>query len=221
MVWMDALLQHEDKTMLLTPFSSKSSATVRQPINEQITHLKNLYPKYVQSLVDQIQSASENPWVNYVQSLAHKSDSPDTPWAGSPLDEVLIQCMSALYTISRLTLDEVNSLEALTNQSEYSCQTFYLMGMFYHMIRGAPIWNQERATFVCSNPIPEGYAALFYERGTVQSCWRTLYNDYCERMETCAGTEQPKNLGVPIQWMQQDTNPQTFTPCTDRGFFTF
>ncbi|MBA3956847.1 MAG: hypothetical protein H0X51_00420 [Parachlamydiaceae bacterium] len=190
-------------------FGREPSKT-HQPINREIAYLTTLWNEADQKLKDLIKQ--------------HRTD----PWSRPQVVEAADVCMKLGYAISNLTLDDLPAFTAkhtfalaLTKQDSYRYRTFYYCTNAYHHARGEAFWDKRRhygegIFFKTISEASEAYASRFYQEGTVQRSWNTLYNEYCDRVRLYVKEEDlSKADGRHVNWTQKDTEGQAFNPVPD------
>lgn len=199
-----------------TQFSAgwNDPSTTNQPINQEIARLTTLFWDIGENFEKLIKKNRENPWSN--QEVINTADT----------------LMKIGYAISNMTLDDLESFtemlsskgenrtfaNALTAQDSYQYRTFFFCTTTYHWLRGAISWDpydQGDELYFCET-VPESHAALFYQQGTIQHSWNTLYNDYCNRVRSYVNEEElMKADGRHIAWTKPDAGVITFRsfPC--------
>ncbi|NGX60881.1 MAG: hypothetical protein K940chlam9_00355 [Chlamydiae bacterium] len=157
------------------------------------------------------------------------------PWSQDAVVQVADDLMKISYAISCLTLEDLPKFtdalqdtgthrtfgEALTKQDSYQYRTYYFCTRAYHNIRGGFIWGTVSQKVLLVEPLREAlcaptntspaYAELFYQNSTLQSQWRELYNDYCDRVRLYVHDKDmpdDRHKG----WTQKDTKAQLFDP---------
>lgn len=140
--------------------------------------------------------------------------------------------MRVAFALSSMTLDDLpaftEALEkegrpmtwacALTRTSSYASNTFFSLPRCYHTARaglGTP--NNQHQTTPNTNELDN---APFYTEGTLQSSWRALYNEYCNRRSALVEDRELEveyNKGGDrrfVNWTQPDLD-KTFGTCPD------
>jgi hypothetical protein len=177
-----------------------SKENTHQPINKEIAILTNLYRTVA--------------WPKLKRLL---EENQVDPWGNKEVIEAADTCMKIAFAISNLTLDDLNSFtenlkkeksversyeEALTLQDSYMYRTFYYCPWTYNFWRGeCNISNQESI---------KDRVELFYQEGTKQNEWRTLYNEYCQRVRLYVNEENLRKKDKRHDnWTQEDVNKET------------
>lgn len=87
------------------------------------------------------------------------------------------------------------------------------------MIRGAIKWGinprnvNEDGLFYPRGPLSPAHSRLFYEQGTIQNSWNTLYNEYCDRVRMYVTDEELEAAdNRHVKWTKKDTGVETFCP---------
>lgn len=117
--------------------------------------------------------------------------------------------------------------QALTKQDSYQYRTFYYASQSYHWARGALGYgrNPHRIDYetakdeldYLSHIIPEKHAKLYYQAGTIQEEWRTLYNGYCREVRKVVSERELQRAdNRHVSWTQEDKRPKTFNQIPDQ-----
>lgn len=158
-----------------------------QPVNQEIALLATLY------------------WNVYFAAFEQKikEHKEENPWSQPDVIQAADDLIKIGYAISCLTLEDLPEFtqaletkgkkrtyaEALTIQDSYQYRTYYSCTSAYHWIRGGIVWigDDHQATegyLDYLQETPKIHADPFYQEGTIQSKWRALYNDHCDRIRS-------------------------------------
>ncbi len=196
-----------------------------QPVNQEIARLHTLYWDVVfKNFEDLMKQNKDNPWSN--QDVINAAD----------------ECMKISYAISNLTLDDLKAFtenllsnkrekrtyaEALAKQDSYQYRTFYDCTNTYHWFRGGITWgtlpcwndddeNEEGLIFPRGHVIAPTHAEPFYEKGTIQNTWNSLYNDYCDRVRLYVKEDVLRKAdNRHANWTKKDTGVKSFSRVPD------
>lgn len=191
-----------------------------QPVNPVIALLATLYWDIaLKNLSNLMKQNIEDPWSN--QEVINAADA----------------CMKIGFTISNLTLDDLESFtevllekgenrtyaKALTELDSYQYRTFYYCTSAYHMLRGEIKWSinpydklDEGDLYFPQRDITVPHATSFYQKGTIQNTWNTLYNDYCDRIRLYVNeNELRQSDSRHVSWTKKDTGITTFCRTPD------
>jgi len=191
-----------------------------QPMNPEINLLEFLY--------------EEITFKNF-QNLVKQNET--NPWASQKVIEAADECMKIAYAISNLTLDDLEVFtearscrgerltyaKALTDQGAYLYRSFVRCTIAYHLFRGAIAWGRTTNYFgenieKLTRPkvIPETHAIAFYQKGTIQSSWNELYNEYCARTRVYVDEEALRTADQRYcYWTEKDTGIESFYSVPD------
>ncbi|MBA2369612.1 MAG: hypothetical protein H0V82_11395 [Candidatus Protochlamydia sp.] len=197
------------------PFSDRWGVVDHQPANQEILRLDALLKVSFHGLKKALKLYPQDPWSR--QTVIDATDV----------------CMKISYAISSLTLDDLepfiqnlaarginrtNAL-ALTRQDSYQFRTFFYATRCYHCIRGAAQWGTYRngvEGLMHPQEIPLTHSLPFYQAGTVQNRWNTLYNDYCDRIRLYVNeAELQRADNRHFMWTQKDTGITEFVSIPD------
>lgn len=191
-----------------------------QPMNPEINLLEILYEEIT---------------LKNFKNLVRQNET--NPWASQEVVEAADACMKITYAISNLTLDDLEVFteaqsakgdrqtyaEALTDQRAYLYRSFLRCTIAYHWFRGAIAWgrttnylgeNIEKLTF--PEVIPETHAIAFYQKGTIQSSWNELYNDYRARARVYVDEQALRRADQRYcYWTEKDTGIESFCSVPD------
>lgn len=187
-----------------------------QPVNQEIALLTALY------------------WDVYFKALEQEVKKHAEPWSQPAVIQAADDLMKIGYAISCLTLEDLPKFiefldskgvkrtyaEALTIQDSYQYRTYYNCTQTYHWIRGGIAWrksegNDEEGLFH-PREVPKAHADRFYQEGTVQSGWRVLYNDYCDRVRLYVKEDELRGAdNRHITWTKKDEGEKTFRQIPD------
>lgn len=189
-----------------------------QPVNQEIARLDNLYWNVVfKNFEDLVKQNKGNPWSN--QEVIDAAD----------------ECMKIGYAISNLTLDDLKAFterlsskgtkktyaQALADQGPYQYRTFYYCTNAYHWCRGGIAWGmnpwqEEECLMFPREPIAPTHAKPFYEKGTIQNTWNSLYNEYCDRVRLYVKEEELRKAdNRHVNWTKKDTGVKSFNRVPD------
>jgi len=116
--------------------------------------------------------------------------------------------------------EERTYAKALARQDSYQYRTFYYCTNAYHWIRGGIVWDGKQLEFPLEGPfgpmlpIPDTFAQLFYQEGTMQHSWNQLYNDYCNQVRSYV-KEGDLEDSRHVNWTVKDTAIKTFDRTPD------
>lgn len=183
-----------------------------QPVNKQIAVLATVY----WNLMDDLQKVMQD----------HQPD----PWNHKEVIYAADALMKIAYAISCLTLEDlpafVEKLEkdknqkrtyalALTAQDSYQYRSFYFATNVYHWLRQGILCEDGKLKYRTSE-IPEDIVQPFYEEGTIQHEWNTLYNDYCRTIRLVVPEKDLRDAdNRHANWTKVDTKPDQFHYCPD------
>lgn len=195
----------------------------RQPINEEITLLTVLYDNiYKGVFFNALEQHGKDAWVH--ENVIKATDD----------------CMKISYAIGVLTLDDLEPFDekwinsgffvkrkpaglagSLVRQDSYQYRTFFTCTNIYHWARGG-LYHQEEKKFVFPDLESDSVAMKkhvdsFYQAGTIQSSWKTLYNDFCDRVRLYVDEKTLLEKDARhVNWTKKDTGVDTFfhTPDT-------
>lgn len=179
-----------------------------QPINSEITKLVNLY------------------WdVHFKKFTKALKKNAQDPWSREEVIQPATACMKIAYAISALTLEDLSAFtemrankgdnityaEALKRQDSYQYRTFYYCTNIYHNIRGAVTFNYNKHQkehvfkYPAENDLSDAYTNLFYQEGTIQNTFNSLYNSYCDRVRLYVNEEDLRKADPRhVNWTQKD-----------------
>ncbi|WP_366223873.1 hypothetical protein [Chlamydia buteonis] len=160
---------------------------LREPINPDISPLLSLQCRKNHEVL-QLLHVDENGLVTF----------PDNEAASNPaFTNAVTELMELSFAVSIFSLRDLeayrrrfpevtSNLEALARQNSYQYKTFYHMSRSYSLLRHLHMYSQ--------NDVPNAEIrsrqARFYQEGTPESQWRSLYNCFCEQARWYIGDEQ-------------------------------
>jgi hypothetical protein len=153
-------------------------------------------------------------------------------WNNSQVITLVNECLKISYALCSLALDDLpeyiqsvalqglvwSPAKAIAKQKSYLLRIFPLVSDLYHHARGSAAWlphvdfpNINFLQFP-REPITKEHEDLFYQEGTIQSQWRELYNDFCDRVRLYIPKEDLKVICKKgdVRWLQKDEGPATF-----------
>ncbi|GEM_PF-2460428 len=131
--------------------------------------------------------------LGYTQ-LDFRLAEPHDPWKQDKIPQDATQLIQIAYTISIWMLEDLQPFaegqnltfaQILTDRHFYFSQAFFYLPLLYHELKGnleelPPSVSSRKLIHLETHHIDAG---AFYEEGTYQNSWRTLYNDFCTRLE--------------------------------------
>lgn len=187
-----------------------------QPINQEIALMTTLY------------------WDVYFAAFEQEVKKHADPWSQPKVIQAADDLIKIGYAISCLTLEDLPGFtqaleskgtkrtyaEALTIQDSYQYRTYYYCTNAYHWIRGGIAWSKskwsDKEGLFQPRETPKTHADNFYQQGTIQSGWRALYNDYCDRVRLYvkeADLQEADNRH--FTWTKKDEGGKTFSHTPD------
>lgn len=183
---------------------------------------------------DQILNLMEIYWEVYFKNFENKMKIQlDQSWKNEEVLKAADDCMKLAYAISVLTLEDLPAFtsampkeeqkfsKSLARQDAYMYRAFYYCTNMYHWIRGGIVSKvnpQTRESYLgfSNDKISKEEALPFYQSGTIQNRWNSLYNSYCDRVRMYVSEEELRN-GDPrhANWTQKDLNPAKFSRTPD------
>ncbi len=145
-----------------------------EPINRDIKRYMQLREQLKGRFLDELERFSENPWTN--DNVVRAFD---------PL-------MTVSFTISMLTLRELNSEGAnlLQLAGTYPRRAFeYCSDYFVLAFEGKRVVDGQLVGIQTREALGH-HAVPFYQQGTPQHNWRMLYNAFCDEIPSILGREQ-------------------------------
>ncbi|AFS22799.1 putative membrane protein [Chlamydia psittaci VS225] len=182
---------------------------LREPVNPDISHLLSLKSRKNNEVLELLHT-DENGRVAFPDDAASR-------------DPVLINAVTELMELSfavsmyslrdleayRERFPEVTSnLEALSRQESAYYKTFYQMSLSYSLLRHLHMYSQ--------NDVSDADIASrrdrFYQEGTPEFQWRSLYNCFCQQARWYIGNEQEavQREGRLIRHSTPDTSRGSF-----------
>jgi hypothetical protein len=187
-----------------------------QPVNQEIALLTTLY------------------WDVYFTAFTQEVKKHADPWSRPTVIQAADDLMKIAYAISCLTLEDLpeftqalekkgekrSFVEALTIQDSYQYRTYYDCTKAYHWIRGGIAWSKsewsDKKGLFQPKEAPKTHAENFYTKGTIQSDWRALYNDYCDRVRLYVKEADLKKAdNRHFTWTKKDEGATTFRHTPD------
>jgi hypothetical protein len=148
-----------------------------------------------------------NPWRTVLKSPEGKNS-----WGDQAFIETTNELMQIAYAISCLTLDDLPEFtKTLKTQGKLTTyadvltknHAFYRLPKLYHCARGGIYIENDVEERHPDNIAP--HAEPFYAEGTVQSSWRSLYNEYCARRRIYVTDEELRYDPRKVDWTQPDS----------------
>jgi hypothetical protein len=157
---------------------------------------------------------------------------PENPWAHEEVIQAADACMKISYAIGCLTLEDLPAFteklaqdtgetrsyrKALIKQDSYLCFTFFYCSDVYCWMTGERYWSvspQHTQLIYPEAEVVKAHAQSFYQEGTVQFYWRTLYNDYCTRVKLHAG-RNPLRDGRHVEAISKDRGVEALMKILD------
>ncbi|AGE75140.1 putative membrane protein [Chlamydia psittaci 03DC35] len=182
---------------------------LREPVNPDISHLLSLKSRKNNEVLELLHT-DQNGRVAFPDDAASR-------------DPVLINAVTELMELSfavsmyslrdleayRERFPEVTSnLEALSRQESAYYKTFYQMSISYSLLRHLHMYSQ--------NDVSDADIASrrdrFYQEGTPEFQWRSLYNCFCQQARWYIGNEQEavQREGRLIRHSTPDTSRRSF-----------
>ncbi|MEF9497089.1 hypothetical protein [Chlamydia sp. 04-14] len=161
---------------------------LRPPMNEDISYLMNLRSDKYQEVLAFLQTdASDSSKI-----IFPTPEAASNPEFTSAVTELLqLSFAIGIYSLRDLEsyrerYDVESNLEALARQNSAYYRTFYMMSTAYSLQRSLHMYCSHRV----SQEDIEARRSRFYQEGTVESEWRSLYNSFCEQARWYLGNEE-------------------------------
>ncbi len=146
------------------------------------------------------------------------------PWTQQEVLEAADDFMNVHFAIGCKTLEDfsaftsrweketgkkISNAEALMDETSYQHGIIYVVTEAYYELRGQVSYEGNKLGF--PKTISKEHAEAFYQEGTIQYKWRSLYNEFFDRLQTYVdwdafGKQQPKF----VKWMKKDTDIASF-----------
>ncbi len=215
------------------------------PANKDISKLKTLLDeKYYPKLKQVLEESTEGPYTN--QAVLEAADEymkvtyaisvltlRDYPEFINGLDAGQVKKLKERIPNWKLKKLGENENEkpsfamALVSQSSYQYRTFFECPALYHDLRGEMMMREnshysphtdgsEENILDFTHNVPEEHAAPFYKEGSMQGQWRSLYNDYCDRVRMYVPESELKYADERFaNWTVKDTGVKSFKTVPD------
>jgi hypothetical protein len=153
----------------------------------------------------------------------------DDPWAHDEVIQAADTCVKISYAVGCLTLENLPDFTkklaqkgdqrtyVQAQQDSYLYHTLCWCATPYHWMRGGIVWRtnpwnkNEEGLFHRQEEVSEEHAKPFYQEGTTQFSWRTLYNDYCDRIRIYVDESKLKAADKRyVKWTIKDEGSETF-----------
>ncbi|QVE49616.1 hypothetical protein H9Q19_05290 [Chlamydia crocodili] len=160
---------------------------MRAPMNNDISYLVNLRTKKHEEILNVLRVDNSD----HLQFIDNES------WGNQRFTSAVTEFLQLSFAIGIYSLRDLetyrerynvdSNLEALARQNSAYYKTFYMMSTAYSLVRHLYLYcNRENI----SQEDITARVSRFYEEGTVESEWRSIYNSFCEQARWYLGDEQ-------------------------------
>ncbi|GEM_PF-2531211 len=173
-------------------------------------------------------------FLNQTSQCYHLARRYNEPWQEDDFLNEMDKLIKLAYTLSLWMVDDIDAFtkevmpeksyeEAITSDQTYFRYAFFFLPDAYHLARGKVHYSGDLDSSIVGLTVTSiedpQYVDQFYSPDTLQQQWRTLYNDYCNRLYTKVDRTKLTEIGDMrfVRWSVKDTPEErdNFRPLPD------